>query len=332
LGRERERSTTASSPSSRWHAHRSVRLRLRLRNLVVAAVFIPVILACTNVTTLENPLASALQIYVHFSGALIPGTTTTVSVGVSDQYGNPVALKGSQRLTINGITIPEQDAGQIQRMGPPNPATIARVAAGANAYLFTYDDGHGHQTAVRIPAPRTDFALLQPAAGSQVPLPRPVQARGTGGQPTATLATPVSGGPRPPALADTPLTMRYGLPYLLDDLPVSASTGDGYPAGLDRYTIRFHLTGVCGSHWVYCGVFSVDGDATATHGRTVPTGTWSIDDRGTGWGSGFETLVAGPGAIEALADVQWQVPATGFNGFLVELSDTVRAPITWVQG
>jgi hypothetical protein len=291
----------------------------------VAAVLIPVILACTSVTALDRAPAPALRITVIFTGVLIPGATTSVTVLVNDAHNNPVAFTGGQRLTINGIMIPEQDSGQ--HTPPLRKVTVPRVVAGTNTYTFVYDDGRGHRTEVQIPGPRTDFAILQPAPGSHVPLPRLVRARDTGGQPAA---TPVPYGPRPSALAHTPLTVHYALPFLPQDLRSSAGTVPSINANL--YTVNFLLNGVCASQWPRCsGIPSSVGQQGTVQAAAVPTGTWSIGDSGLIWGAGFETLGPGPGSINAGVRVGWNVPGTGFDSFYVEFGDSLRAPITWVR-
>jgi hypothetical protein len=299
-------------------------LIVRLRALLVAVALIPVLLACSNVTSLDSAPASALRITVLFAGALIPGATTTVTVSVDDAHRNPIVFTGGPRMSINGVAIPETD----QQMALSRTVTIPRVAAGTNAYTFVYDDGHGHRTEVLIPGPQADFALLQPAAGSQVPLPQPVGAGAGGAGGAQPAGSPDPYQIRPPDLADTPPTVRYGLPYLPSALPSSTSTANRD----NQYFVNFDLSGPCATAWPHCnGVRSDIGIAEIASSGVPPTGTWTIDDSSDVWGAGFETLAPGPGTFWANVDVGWDIPNTGFLNCFVQFSDSTQVPITWVS-
>jgi hypothetical protein len=282
----------------------------RLRALLVALAVIPLALACTNVTSLDSASASSLRVNIFFTGALAPGENATVSVQVMDAHGDYVAFTGGQQFAIDGETIPEHDTGQ--HTPPTRTLMFGREAPGGSSYTFVYTDEHGRQTPVAIPGPRENFAILDPASGSAIHIPMP---RGTGGQP---VAAPGPYQPRPAELADAPLTVRYGLPYLPASLPPTLA--DGQPS---RYAVDLRATGPCASQWPQCS------EITSYPDTTAPTGTATIDDSSTIWGAGFETLAPGPGAIVASVRAGWDIPATGFLGCHVEFQDTVSEPITW---
>jgi hypothetical protein len=133
---------------------------------------------------------------------------------------------------------------------------------------------------------------------------------------------PAPNTPRPPTLADTPLTVRYGLPYLPSD--VAGRQAIGQPA---RYAVGPFAQGLCTSQWPHCaGV--VSGDTGLGH--DVPTGSATIDDSSYLWGLGFETLAPGPGVIGAKVLVGWDVPSPGLLDCYVQFDDDTSAPITWV--
>jgi hypothetical protein len=289
----------------------ALRLSTRLCCLLVVACAIPFVLACTQVTTLDKAPASALRIYVRFQGALVAGSLTTVDVNVSDDKGSQVAFTGGQRIAVDGVTIPEQDSGN-QHAPPVRSATVGREAPGGS-YTLSYTDEHGHETIVAIPGPRENFALLDPAPGAHVPLPTPV---GAGkGMPTPP-ATPPPYQPRPPELADRPLTIRYGLPFLPDALP--PGTGN-FPS---RYQVRGDASGPCASKWPQYNGVRFD--------ASPPNGSFAIDDASFIYGAGFETLAPGPGTLWLAADATWYVPDSGFAQLNVEYFDTVIELITWV--
>jgi hypothetical protein len=153
---------------------------------------------------------------------------------------------------------------------PTRTLTFGREAPGGSFYTFNYTDEHGRQTTVAIPGPRENFTILEPAAGSTVPIPKP---SGASGQP---VATPDPYQPRPAELADAPLTVRYGPPYLPSSLPTALSTGQP-----STYAVDVRAYGPCASQWPRCnGVFSDNGPAS---------GTATIDDSSAWWGAGFET-------------------------------------------
>lgn len=291
---------------------RHLRPRLRLRALLAAIAVVPLVLACTSVTSLESAPAAALRVELLFlHGALVPGRDVSVRVRVRDEHGNFVAFTGGQRLSIDGVAIPKDATGPGGL-----PLTIGREAPGASSYHLVYTDERGHQTAVAIPGPREDFAILQPAAGSRVPIPKP---GGASGQPGA---APAPNPLRSPALVDAPLTVRYALPYLPGD--VAGRPAVGHPSG---YHVGPYAQGPCASQWPHCaGVV----EALTTLGPEAPTGTATIDDSYYLWGSGFETFAPGPGVISAKVVVGWDVPSTGFQDCYVQFDDDTSVPITWV--
>jgi hypothetical protein len=287
-----------------------------LRELLAALAVVPLMLACVRVTSLATAPAAALHVELLFHGALVPGRDVTVGVRVRDEHGSFVAFMGSQRLSIDGVEIPEGAAAL-----PDLTLTIARKAPGAGPYQLVYTDERGRRTAVAIPSPRADFAILQPAAGSRVLIPTPGGA-GAAGRPGA---TPAPYSPRAPARADAPLTIRYAPPYLPGD--VGGRQVRGHTAGYVKYVKRPYARGACASQWPRCagvlyGVFPF--------GPAALTGTATIDDGTSPWGSGFETFAPGPGVVGASVTGGWHVPSTGFSDCYVQFDGDASVPITWV--
>jgi hypothetical protein len=300
----------AGTLASGAQRHLSQPLRLRLRALLAAIAVVPLVLACTRVTSLESAPASALRVTLFFHGALVPGQDATVGVQVRDDHSNFVEFTGGQRLSIDGVQTPKNATAL-----PGLTLTVRRLAPGANFYHLVYTDERGRQTAVAIPGPRADFAILQPAAASRVPIPKAGGASGSPGP------TPAPYSPRSPALTDAPLTVRYGLPYLPAGLPTSHVVGQP-----SRYIVRLYAHGPCTSQWPQC-VGVVNAETGSPH---APTGTATIDDSFSLWGSGFETFAPGAGVIGANVTVGWDVPSTGFLDCYVQFDDAVSVPLTWV--
>jgi hypothetical protein len=184
---------------------------------------------------------------------------------------------------------------------------------------------------VHIPAPQADFAVLEPAPGSRVPLPRPGAAGGARAMPTP---TPNLGGQsRPSALADTPFTVRYALPYP----PASVLQGQTSTEAPNQcpnnnctrknlYVVRMFVFGgcspTCPSAQTMCELQMAD--------QTAPTGSATIDDRGYPLGYGFERCGPGPGEIDMSTSIVWNLPSTLFWNVHVEFEGVTKAPITWV--
>lgn len=128
----------------------------------------------------------------------------------------PAILGAGQRLTCNGVLVRRPDTNAQGYGFPEGTVTVPRQPPGGR-YIFVYTDERGRQTTVVVPAPLMDFAITSLAASARVPIPRRVD-RG----PTA--ATPTPGQPRPPELADAPLTVRYTVPYPADSLTVEPNS------------------------------------------------------------------------------------------------------------
>ncbi len=261
---------------------------------------------------LDHAPAASLRVSLSFNRALIPGQSTIVTEAIQTIQGSPVELTGGQTLAIDGVPL-VSDQHSI-------PATIPRQPPGGPGYTVTYTDEQDHQTVVHIPAPQADFAVLEPAAGSQVPLPQLV---GAGGRAVATpppnLAAPYQ--PRPPAMAHTPLTVRYALPYP----PHSVLQGPGPAYTPNQYIVRFWVFGPCAPLHACqpeCELGIKD--------QTAPTGTATIDDHDKPWGDGVEACAPGPGEIRMSMRIAWNLPATAFWGFYVQFSDDANASFTWV--
>src|SRR5262249_41206399 len=274
------------------------------RIALVVIVTIPVLLACAqSAKSLASAPASSLRIYLHFEEALIPGDTVRVITEMKGEQRTAVKLTGGQTLAIDGAAL---DSSSFT-----SGAMISRHTPGGTGYAFVYTDEHGHQTVVHVPAPREDFKVLSPTPGGLVPLPRRI----AGSDLSAPTPTPLNGPqsnpnqPRPPAFADTPLTVRHTLPYLLDSLPQapgSSTRPNRYQLGL---FVHAPPPEACATAPMACPpIFSQ---------QDTPTETTTLDDRSWSWGTGFETLAPGPGSITASVDISWNVPHSGFLSFYV---------------
>ncbi len=279
------------------------------RPALIGLALLPVLLAlaCTNTVSLASAPAASLQVSIHFEHALVAGATTRVTVGIFTEPNTYVdQFTGGQTLAIDGVAL-----------RPGGSATIPRQApGGVGFYTFTYTDEHGQQTVMHIPAPQVDFAVLAPTAGSRVLLPRPVGAgrNRTGATPIPTPADPSQ--PRPPQLADAPLTVRYTLPYPLASVPQDSNDSHRYEVGVGAYAPA----------WPAC--------PPSVQNRLVVSpvsGTATIDDSSFAWGTGFETRAPGPRHIVASMGLHLHLPAPGFSAFTAFFDgDSVSVPITWV--
>ncbi|HEV8193327.1 MAG TPA: hypothetical protein VGP82_17830 [Ktedonobacterales bacterium] len=278
-------------------------------------------LACTSTMRLASAPASSLRMSIRFDLALVPAQTT-VSAWLQTNQGTPVALTGGQTLAIDGVPLVADEGNSHFH------TTVPHRAPGGPDYTFTYTDEQGHHTVVHIPAPQADFAVLEPTAGSQVPLPRPVGASRARpvATPTPNLADPYQ--PRPPALADTPLTVRYTLPYQ----PESVLQEPGPTDTPNQYVVQLSVFGPCAHPGAFpqgCATVGSMCDVVIKD-QTAPTGSATVDDRDKAWGLGFETCAPGPGEIRMSTFIAWNVPTAAFGGFYVQFTGVAKAPITWV--
>lgn len=256
---------------------------------------------------LDKAPAASLRLYIIFSHALVPGPTTDVSVYINTAPNSYVQqFTGGQTLTIDGVSFGARGSASIPR----------HPQGGAGFYALTYTDEHGKQTIAHIPAPQTDLAILQPTPGGRVPLPR--LAKTSHPQPVATLPTYPSDQylPRPPELADTPLTVRYTLPY------TPASPPDATGNATTSYDVLLSARSQCASGWPRC-------DPRIDVDEHTPTGTVTFDDKSRPYGHGFETFATGPVTITASMEFRWRAPDSGFQSLDVNFyNNTASAPIT----
>jgi hypothetical protein len=82
---------------------------------LIAAVLM--MLACMQVTTLKTAPASILRLEVLLDGGLAPTSQVKVAVTIITTSSAWVKFAGHQKLTCNGVTIPEVDSPQANE--PP---------------------------------------------------------------------------------------------------------------------------------------------------------------------------------------------------------------------
>src|SRR5437868_2564870 len=127
-------------------SHRPTR---RLRSLLFALLFVPVLLACGStsirVTQLDTAPAAALRLDVYFTGALVPGDNVKLNVAAHDSNDSNVSFTGSQGITVSGVSIP-----RIHDQTFPNIASIPQQPRGGS-YTLVYTDEHGQKSSLTIP-------------------------------------------------------------------------------------------------------------------------------------------------------------------------------------
>lgn len=282
--------------------------------VLLAAWAVAVLLACTSVTRLTTGPASALTIQVRFEGALIPGDKVKISVGVF-KNGDAAEFSGGQRLTVNDVTIHEHDSGD-QHTPPTREVTIPRPSS-EGGYTLAYSDEHGNRTVAYFPAPRSDLTVLDLAPEASVPVPAPLVPGAPAPTATSAATTPLPRQPRPPTLADAPLTVRYTTPYPPDMLRTSATER---PKAVSVSAFAF---GTCpGEAAAQCGPI--------TGYNQEMTGSVAISDEHDPYGFGFERFEPGPGSIKVSLNIQWPVKDSGFADLTATFGDTAVVPITWV--
>jgi hypothetical protein len=271
--------------------------------VLLAAVF--VMLACMQVTRLEKAPASNLRLEVLFQGGLVSASQVKISVSITTNPNAWVEFAGHQKLTCNGVTIPEKDSGKSS--DPPiRTVTIPRQPPG-DAYTFVYTDEGGRQTSVVVPAPQADLAVTQPVANARIPIPK-----------TPTPSEEQDPGlPRPESLASEPFQVTYTVPFPKDSLP---KTSQDLPEA-DGVSAR--VTGTCRK-----GPLS---QCLLSQGLSDATGSVTITDKNLPYGYGFENLAPGAGSVEFGMEVSWYVPDSGFNSFRIRYQDGMSVPVTWVE-
>lgn len=281
-------------------------------SLLAATCALPLLLGCLKLTTLTSAPAARLSLQATFDGALVPSAMTVISVYINLD-SQPAILGAGQRLTCNGVLVRRPDTNAQGYGFPEGTVTVPRQPPGGR-YIFVYTDERGRQTTVVVPAPLMDFAITSLAASARVPIPRRVD-RG----PTA--ATPTPGQPRPPELADAPLTVRYTVPYPADSLTVEPnSTIEDAVVATAQGARKEGAPPEC---------LQVQSDGYPSNGVVNATGEATVADTQLPYGVGFENLAPGPGSIDVKMYVMRYVPATGFASFHVFFRDDASIPVTW---
>ena len=187
-------------------AHTTRRLARLWTTLTLLAALL-MILACMSVAKLKAAPATTLQLTVVLQGGLVPASQVKISVYITTTPNAWVQFAGHQKLTCNGVNIPEVDS--LNSNGPPTrTVTIPRQPHGGS-YMFVYTDESGHQTTVVVPAPQVDLAVTRPVANARALIPKTPS-------PTGEVDTTE---PRPESLASEPFQITYTVPFPIDVLP-----------------------------------------------------------------------------------------------------------------
>jgi hypothetical protein len=150
-------------------AHTTRRLA-RIWTIVTLLAAVLMLLACMSVAKLKAAPATTLQLTVVLQGGLVSASQVKISVYITTTPNAWVRFAGHQKLTCNGVNIPE--VVSLNSNGPPTrTVTIPRQPPGG-AYTFVYTDESGHQTSVVVPAPRVDLAVTQPVANAHTLIPK----------------------------------------------------------------------------------------------------------------------------------------------------------------
>jgi hypothetical protein len=285
-------------------AHTTRRLARTWTTLTLLAAVL-MMLACMSVAKLKAAPATNLNLSVVFEGGLAQVSKVKISVYITTTPNAWVQFAGHQKLSCNGVTIPEMDSGRSN--DPPiRTVTIPRQPPGG-AYTFVYTDEGGRQTTVVIPTPQVDLAVTQPLANARIPIPKTPS-------PTGEQNPEL---PRPESLASEPFQITYTVPFPIDALPVE----DQKIPPIDQAFVS--ITGSC-RH-------GKPTECMLRGGGIDASGSATISDNYTPYGHGFENFAPGPGAVALNMTVLWNMPDTGFNSFRVQYEDGVSEPVTWVE-
>lgn len=279
-------------PGSRSHP------RLRILSLVIAAVLVPLILACGEdpiPQRLKTAPASQLQLFLRFDSTAsqpshpLPPDKVLVTAWFQTAQVQ-VVPSGGQTLICDGINL-------------EMPALLDRQPPGG-VYTCVYTDERGQRTTVVITMPAGMLAITNPPAGASVPIPTSL--------PHATPLPPKAGlKDLPPRVLHEPLTISYTMPALPPggQARVSAIAGcPPLPGGM-----------VCDKAYGP----TVYGAESAAH-----NGTYVLADSPSSI-SGFDYLAPGPGYVTLTLAMGWPLPAQGFQLVYVEMRASVTNPVTW---
>jgi hypothetical protein len=263
------------------------------------------LLACMSVTKLKAAPATTLQLTVVLQGGLVSASQVKISVYITTTPNTWVQFAGHQKLTCNGVNIPE--VASLISNGPPTRTVIIPRQPPGGSYTFVYTDEGGRQTSVVVPAPQVDLAVTQPLANARTLIPKTPS-------PTGEVDTASS---RPESLASEPFQITYTVPFPIDALPVE----DQKIPPIDQAFVW--IQGSCRHGEPAECMLGGDGiDAS---------GSATISDKYTPYGHGFENFAPGPGDLRLNMSVRWKMPDTGFNSFGVQYEDGVSVPVTWVE-